>query len=443
MKIAQIAPLIESVPPRLYGGTERIVSYLTEELVALGHDVTLFASGDSITASNLVPCVPKALRLDASVRDAIPYYMLMLDRVRQRADEFDIMHFHIDQFQFPLFRSIAGRTVTTLHGRQDLPDLLPLYLGFDNMPLVSISNDQRRPVPNANFAATVYHGLPTALHRPIANPRGGYLAFLGRISPEKRPDRAILIARALGIPIKIAAKVDRADDVYFRTQIEPLLDGPGVEFIGEIDEHQKTRFLGEAQALLFPVDWPEPFGLSMIEAMACGTPVLAFRCGSVPEIIEDGITGAIVDTVEEAIAALPHVIALDRKKVRQRFEQRFSAARMANDYVGVYRSLLASSKSLDAKAQIYPASLRERQGCDHPEAGKCLARTRSRRRLRGLRRPPSTFRGRKPPRGLAVPSNMAIALRCWTAMPTSERPLVERTASSSTIPVISRTWRCC
>ena len=343
LKIAQIAPLMESVPPRLYGGTERIVSYLTEELVGLGHEVTLFASGDSITAANLVPCVPKALRLDASVRDPIPYYMLMLDRVRQRVDDFDVLHFHIDQFHFPLFRSIAGRTVTTLHGRQDLPDLLPLYLGFGDMPLVSISDAQRRPVPDANFAGTVHHGIPTHLHRGTAEARAGYLAFLGRISPEKRPDRAISIARALGIPLKIAAKVDRVDEVYFKTQIEPLLEGGGVEFIGEINDHQKTQFLGDAQALLFPVDWPEPFGLSMIEAMACGTPVLAFRCGSVPEIVEDGITGAIVETMEEAIAALPRVIALDRKKVRQRFEQRFSATRMAKDYVGIYRSLLATS----------------------------------------------------------------------------------------------------
>lgn len=347
MKIAQIAPLMESVPPRLYGGTERIVSYLTEELVGLGHDVTLFASGDSITPANLVPCVPKALRLDASVRDTIPYYMLMLDRVRQRVDDFDILHFHIDQFHFPLFRSIAGRTVTTLHGRQDLPDLLPLYLGFDDMPLVSISNAQRRPVPDANFAGTVHHGIPTRLHHGTAEPHGSYLAFLGRISPEKRPDRAISIARALGIPLKIAAKVDRADAAYFKTEIEPLLDGGGVEFIGEINDHQKTQFLGDAQALLFPVDWPEPFGLSMIEAMACGTPVLAFRCGSVPEIIEDGITGAIVDTMEEAIEALPRVIALDRKRVRQRFEQRFSATRMAKDYVGIYRSLLVTSAKRD------------------------------------------------------------------------------------------------
>ena len=351
MKIAQIAPLIESVPPRLYGGTERIVSYLTEELVALGHDVTLFASGDSITAAKLVACVPQALRLDASVRDSIPYYMLMLDRVRQRAADFDVLHFHIDQFHFPLFRSLAGRTVTTLHGRQDLPDLHALYVGFDDMPLVSISGAQRVPVPQANFAGTVHHGIPVDLHR-AGTGAGGYLAFLGRISPEKRPDRAIAIARALGIPLKIAAKVDRADEVYFRTQIEPLLDGPGVEFIGEINEQQKAPFLGGARALLFPVDWPEPFGLSMIEALACGTPGLAFRCGSVPEIIDDGVTGAIVETMEEAIAALPRVMALDRKEVRLRFEQRFSATRMAKDYVGVYRSLLASSKPLGAEQDI-------------------------------------------------------------------------------------------
>ena len=351
MKIAQIAPLIESVPPRLYGGTERIVSYLTEELVALGHDVTLFASGDSITAAKLVACVPQALRLDASVRDSIPYYMLMLDRVRQRAADFDVLHFHIDQFHFPLFRTLAGRTVTTLHGRQDLPDLLALYVGFDDMPLVSISGAQRAPVPRANFAGTVHHGIPVDLHR-AGTGAGGYLAFLGRISPEKRPDRAIAIARAMGIPLKIAAKVDRADEVYFRTEIKPLLGAGGVEFIGEINDQQKTQFLGEAQALLFPIDWPEPFGLAMIEAMACGTPVLAFRCGSVVEIVEDGLTGAIVDSMEEAIAALPRVIALDRIKVRQRFERRFSATRMAKDYIDVYRSLLASSQSAAGGATI-------------------------------------------------------------------------------------------
>jgi glycosyltransferase involved in cell wall biosynthesis len=343
MKIAQIAPLMESVPPRLYGGTERIVSYLTEALVALDHEVTLFGSGDSITAANLIPCVPQALRLDANVRDIIPYYMLMLDRVRQHAEEFDVLHFHIDQFHFPLFRPIGHRTVTTLHGRQDLPDLLPLYAGFDDMPLVSISEAQRSPVPNANFAGTVHHGIPLNLHSGTAQARGGYLAFLGRISPEKRPDRAIAIARAVGIPLKIAAKVDAADQVYYRSQIEPLLAGGGVEFIGEINDHQKTQFLGDARALLFPIDWPEPFGLSMIEAMACGTPVLAFRRGSVPEIVEDGVTGIIVDSMEQAIVVLPDVIALDRKKVRQRFEQRFSATRMAKDYVAIYRSLLATT----------------------------------------------------------------------------------------------------
>ena len=343
MKIAQIAPLVESVPPRLYGGTERIVSYLTEELVALGHEVTLFASGDSITTAHLVPCVPQALRLDACVRDPIPYYMLMLDRVRRRLDDFDILHFHIDQFHFPIFRSIARRTVTTLHGRQDLPDLAPLYVGFDDMPLVSISDSQRRPISNANFAGTVYHGLPAGSLPAAAPTKRDYLAFLGRISPEKRPDRAIAIARAAGIPLKIAAKVDRADEVYFRTQIEPLLQDSGVEFIGEINEHQKATFLGGAKALLFPVDWPEPFGLSMIEAMSCGTPVLGFDCGSVPEIIDNGVTGIVVKTVEQAILALPLVMALDRQKVRARFEQRFSATRMAKDYVKIYGHLLASS----------------------------------------------------------------------------------------------------
>jgi glycosyltransferase involved in cell wall biosynthesis len=266
--------------------------------------------------------------------------MLMLDRIRRCAEEFDILHFHIDQFHFPLFRQLADRTVTTLHGRQDLPDLKPLYLGFSDMPLVSISNDQRRPIANANFVATVNHGIPTNLHKPIYNPRGGYVAFLGRISPEKRPDRAIRIARALGIPLKIAAKVDKVDEVYFREKIVPLLSHPGVEFIGEINERSKAEFLGEARALLFPIDWPEPFGLVMIEAMACGTPVLAFRRGSVSEIIDQGVTGAVVDTMDEAVRMLPQVLALDRHAVRRRFEQRFSSARMATGYVALYHSLL-------------------------------------------------------------------------------------------------------
>ena len=340
MKIAQISPLMESVPPRLYGGSERIVSYLTDELVRQGHDVTLFASGDSVSSANLVRCVPMALRLDANVKDPIPYYMLMLDRVREMADEFDILHFHIDQFHFPLFRPIAQRTVTTLHGRQDLHDLKPLYVGFSDMPLVSISNSQRKPIANANFAATVYHGLPAQTLKPNYKPSGDYVAFLGRISPEKRPDRAIRIAQALGLRIKIAAKIDKVDEAYFREHIASLFNLPGVEYIGEIDERSKSEFLGEANALLFPIDWPEPFGLSMIEAMACGTPVLAFRCGSVPEIIDPGVTGLIVDSMDEAIRVMPQVLALDRRAVRQKFEQRFSASRMAKDYVQVYRSLI-------------------------------------------------------------------------------------------------------
>jgi glycosyltransferase involved in cell wall biosynthesis len=339
MRIAQIAPLVESVPPRLYGGTERIVSHLTEELVRQGHDVTLFASGDSVTTADLVPCSLTALRLDPSVQDPIPHYMLMLDQVRERADEFDILHFHIDLFQFPLFRDRAERTLTTLHGRQDLPDLRGFYFGFRDMPLVSISHAQREPLPHANYVATVHHGIPNDSLAPEFAPRGGYVAFLGRISPEKRPDRAIRIARASGIPLKIAAKVDKVDRDYFREQIEPLLDGPGVEYIGEINERQKQDFLAQAAALLFPVNWPEPFGLVMIEAMACGTPVLAFRCGSVPEVIDDGVTGRIVDSEEEAVAALGHVLSLDRRLVRHRFEERFTANRMAKDYVKLYRAL--------------------------------------------------------------------------------------------------------
>jgi glycosyltransferase involved in cell wall biosynthesis len=346
MKIAQIAPLIESVPPRFYGGTERVVSYLTEELVRLGHDVTLFASGDSVTSARLISCATTALRLNPNVRDHIPYYMLMLDRVRECADDFDILHFHIDAFQFPLFRPLANRTVTTVHGRQDLPDLRPLYFGFNEMPLVSISDSQRAPIPNANFVATVYHGLPIDLHQPNFNPGGGYLAFLGRISPEKGIDRAIKVAQTVGIPLKIAAKVDRVDEAYFREQIAPLLKEPAVQFIGEINEQEKTDFLGQALALMFLIDWPEPFGLSMIEAMACGTPVLAMRRGAVQEVVEEGVTGHIVDSIEEAAVTLRRVVALDRRVVRQRFEQRFTAARMANDYVRVYNSLLARTNAL-------------------------------------------------------------------------------------------------
>ena len=351
MKIAQVAPLIESVPPRLYGGTERIVSYLTEELVRLGHDVTLFASGDSITSAELAPCCPRALRLDAAVHDTLPHFMLMIDKVRERAEQFDVLHFHVDLFHFPLFRSLAARTLTTLHGRQDLGDLKPFYSRFAEMPLVSISDDQRKPLPRANFVATIHHGLPADLHQPSFG-QGKYLAFLGRVSPEKRPDRAIRIARATGIPLKIAAKVDKVDEAYFRSDILPLIDGSGVEFIGEINEREKTKFLGEAAALLFPVDSPEPFGLVMIEAMACGTPVLAFRCGSVPEVIEDGITGRIVDSEEEGIAALPEISVFDRRVVRRRFEERFTATRMAKDYVSAYRRLLKARKSITKPRQL-------------------------------------------------------------------------------------------
>jgi glycosyltransferase involved in cell wall biosynthesis len=370
MKIAQIAPLMESVPPKLYGGTERVVSYLCEELVRQGHEVTLFASGDSVTKAELVPCGHMAIRLNPRVRDYVPHYMIMLDEVRRRAPSFDVLHFHIDAFQLPLFSAMADRTVSTLHGRQDLPDLAPLYRAFSNMSFVSISNAQRDPIPDANFVATVYHGLPLDLHAPNYDPRGGYVAFLGRISPEKGPDRAIAIARSLGLPLKIAAKIDKVDEAYFREVVAPLLNQPGVEFIGEIDDHGKAQFLGNARALLFPIDWPEPFGLVMIEAMACGTPVLGFRSGSVGEIIDEHVTGRIVTCLDEASWALRDVIALDRRSVRRRFEERFSVTRMADDYLAVYRSMLAKIPSFAAegapRANVIPLtrkSASERHAC--------------------------------------------------------------------------------
>jgi len=341
MKIAQIAPLIESVPPRLYGGTERVVSYLTEELVRLGHKVTLFASGDSITSAELVACSPSALRPDPSVRDALPHNIVMLERVRQRAQDFDVLHFHIDYLHFPLFRDSGIPIVTTLHGRLDLPDLVPLYRVFADMPVVSVSRAQRTPLPWINWVANVPHGLPRDLHCPTMEPCGGYLAFLGRIGPEKRPDRAIEIARRAGLPLRIAAKVDKVDEAYFSEKIRPLLTLPGVDFVGEIGEREKGPFLGEALALLFPIDWPEPFGLAMIEAMACGTPVIAWRCGSVPEVVEDGVTGFIVNSIEEAAAAVGKARLLDRARIRRRFEERFCARRMATDYIAVYESLVA------------------------------------------------------------------------------------------------------
>jgi glycosyltransferase involved in cell wall biosynthesis len=339
MKIAQIAPLVESVPPTLYGGTERVVSWITEELVNQGHDVTLFASGDSRTQAKLVPVVERALRLDDRVRDCLPYNFIMLDQVAELNREFDVLHFHIDFMHYPMFRDVPNRTLTTLHGRLDLPDLQPIYKAFPHMPLVSISNHQRTPMPPVNWMDTVYHGLPADLFRGTTK-HDGYLAFLGRISPEKRPDRAIAIAKATGIPLKIAAKVDAVDREYFAKEIEPLMDSPLIEFIGEIGETQKQEFLGNARALLFPIDWPEPFGLVMIEAMACGTPVIAFKCGSVPEVMEDGVTGYIVETVDEAIAAVGKVDSLSREGVRRRFDQRFTAPIMARNYVEIYKKLM-------------------------------------------------------------------------------------------------------
>ena len=376
MRIAQIAPLIESVPPPLYGGTERIVSYLTEELVAQGHDVTLFASADSVTSARLVPCCEQALRLNPAVRDPIPYSMIMLDKLRRMAPQFDILHFHIDQFHFPLFHDRPLRALTTLHGRQDLPDLKSLYEAFPEMPLVSISEAQRRPIPNANVVGTVLHGLPRDLFVPTLLPRGGYLAFLGRISPEKRLDRAIAIARAVGLPLKIAAKVDRADEAYFRREIEPLLAEPGIEFIGEINERQKGRFLGNAGALVFPIDWPEPFGLVMIEAMACGTPVLAFREGSVAEVVEDGITGYIVNSVDEAICKIGRLLSLDRSRVRRGFEERFTARRMVQDYIKIYEKLISTRPHRGRPAMIANGSPQIVGKADDTLAARRTARSR-------------------------------------------------------------------
>ncbi|MFC7333896.1 glycosyltransferase family 4 protein [Rhodocista pekingensis] len=337
MRIAQVAPLMERVPPRLYGGTERIVSYLTEALVDQGHAVTLFASGDSRTAASLVACSGEALRLDPAVIDIVPHMALMLERVRQRADEFDVLHFHIDCVQMPLLRELGSRAVTTLHGRLDLPDLQPFYREFSDVPLVSISMAQRAPMPPVNWIATVYHGLPDP--GPPGAGDGGYLAFLGRISPEKRPDRAIEIARRSGMPLVMAAKVDKVDKDYFETVVEPLLDGDRIRFIGEVDEDQRLDFLGRARALLFPIDWPEPFGLVMIEAMSQGTPTIAFRKGSVPEVIDDGVSGFIVDDVDGAVDAVGRLPGMDRAAVRRRFDQRFTAARMAGDYLDIYGRL--------------------------------------------------------------------------------------------------------
>jgi glycosyltransferase involved in cell wall biosynthesis len=343
MKIAQIAPLAEAVPPKLYGGTERVVSFLTEELVAMGHDVTLFASGDSVTRAKLEAVWPRALRLDKTMRDFTAPHMLLLERVRQMAHEFDVLHFHLDYWPASLFSRQSVPFVTTLHGRLDLPELRPVYEALPPIEIVSISESQREPLPEANFIATVQHGLPYHQLTPQAV-KQSYLAFLGRIAPEKRPDRAITIARRAGIPLKLAAKVDRVDEEYFNEQIAPML-GPDAVLIGEIDDRAKPDFLSGAHALLTPIDWPEPFGLVMIEAMACGTPVIAYNHGSVPEIIDHGVTGFIVENEDEAVAAVARLDQLDRKRIRQVFEARFSARRMAENYVKVYENLIAQQSS--------------------------------------------------------------------------------------------------
>jgi len=344
MRIAQIAPLYESVPPRLYGGTERVVSHLTEALVRLGHDVTLFASGDSRTSAKLVAAREQALRLDPDLSWDLPAHFAMLEEVREQADQFDVLHFHTDCLHMPLFRDIAHRTITTFHGRLDIKDLQPFLARFRQFPLVSISNDQRRPVAFANFVDTVHHGLPEDLCRFRPNPDGSYVAFLGRIAPEKGPDRAIAIARKAGLRLKIAAKVDRADEAYFRERIEPLLRDPLVEFVGEISDAEKSDFLGNALALLFPIDWPEPFGLVMIEAIACGTPVIAWPRGSVPEIVEHGVTGLIARDIDEAAVAVRQVGQLDRRRIRQVFETRFSVGAMARSYLRLYEQIRSADE---------------------------------------------------------------------------------------------------
>jgi glycosyltransferase involved in cell wall biosynthesis len=340
MRIAQVAPLYESVPPRLYGGTERVISYLTEELVRLGHEVTLFASGDSQTQAHLVPACPRALWRDPDCRETLPHHVRLLELVFEDVSRFDVIHFHCDYLHFPLLRRHPCASVTTLHGRLHVPDLGPLFQEYTEVPLVSISHNQRRPLPRANWQATIYHGLPRSLHTFREEP-GSYLAFLGRVSPEKGLDRAVAIARQSGRKLKIAAKIYPEERAYYQQVIEPLLreSRSFVEFVGEVGGRDKDEFLGNAAALLFPIDWPEPFGLVMIEALACGTPVIGWRNGSVPEVLDDGITGFVVDSVDQAVEAVGQIDGLSRRVCRQVFEERFDAARMARDYLAVYRRL--------------------------------------------------------------------------------------------------------
>jgi glycosyltransferase involved in cell wall biosynthesis len=338
VKIAQVAPLYESVPPQAYGGTERVVSYLTEALVEMDHDVTLFATGDSVTCANLVSVVPRGLRLDPENPDPLVWHTIMMDSVLKAARSFDIIHFHTDVLQLPLARECPTACVSTAHGRLDIPDLNSLFSRFPKHPMVSISNSQREPLPWLNWRATVHHGLPLGLYSLHEAPHD-YFAFVGRISPEKRADRAIEIAKACGKPLRIAAKVDAADMAYFESTIQPLLDDPLVTFEGEIGDDAKNDFIGNSLALLMPIDWPEPFGLVMIEAMACGTPVIAYANGSVPEVIDQGVTGFIVDNQEQAIAAARNIAQFDRRRCRQVFEQRFAARVMAKRYLDVYHEL--------------------------------------------------------------------------------------------------------
>jgi glycosyltransferase involved in cell wall biosynthesis len=335
-----VAPLAESVPPPGYGGTERVVGYLTEALVRLGHEVTLFASADSRTDAELIACAPRGLRLDDSVVDPIAHLVVELEAVAAKAHRFDVIHWHLDYFHFPMSRRLGVPNLTTLHGRLDIPDLRPIYDEFGEMPVVSISNDQRLPLPQAGWVATVHHGMPLDELRPRAA-SGEYLAFLGRISPEKRPDRAIEVARRAGMPLRLAAKIADADRPYFHREIEPLLEADHVDFVGEIGPEQKAEFLGHARALLFPIDWAEPFGLVMIESMACGTPVIGYRSGSVPEVIDHGVSGFIVDDLEGAVDAVARLDEIDRATVRATFERRFSVERMARDYLAVYEQLIA------------------------------------------------------------------------------------------------------
>jgi glycosyltransferase involved in cell wall biosynthesis len=339
MRIAQVAPLYESVPPKLYGGTERVVSWLTEELVRLGHEVTLFASGDSLTSAKLIPVFPEALRLCKECVDQLAHHVVMVEQVFRQQRDFDLIHFHIDYLHFPASRREQVIGLTTLHGRLDIPDLVPIYRTFPEMPVVSISDAQRKPLPWLNWQGTVLHGLPADQFKFHPGP-GRYLAFLGRISPEKGLDHAIEIAKIAGIPLKIAAKVDRADLEYFETRIKPLLDHPLIEYIGEIGQYEKNDFLGNAAALLFPIQWPEPFGLVMIEAMACGTPVIAYPLGSVGEVMKDGVTGFVVPDEDRAVKAVGKILEIDRQKCRQYFEKHFTSARMTQDYLNIYQQLV-------------------------------------------------------------------------------------------------------